>query len=78
MEEILKQFSVIFPEINTALGSGIMVFLRIAGLYRFAPVFSRTEVPVIVRMALALITTIIVVGIINRQQRLRIALLCFV
>ncbi|MBR6298133.1 MAG: flagellar biosynthetic protein FliR [Candidatus Gastranaerophilales bacterium] len=65
MEEILKQFSLIFPEINTALGSGIMVFLRIAGLYRFAPVFSRTEVPVIVRMALALITTIIVVGIIK-------------
>lgn len=65
MEEILKQFSILFPEINTALGAGIMVFLRIAGLYRFAPVFSRTEVPSMVRVALALISTIIIVGIIK-------------
>ncbi len=65
MEEILKQFSILFPEINTALGAGIMVFLRIAGLYRFAPVFSRTEVPALVRVALALISTIIIVGIIK-------------
>ena len=65
MDEFLKQFALLFPEIDTALGTGIMVFLRIAGLYRFAPVFSRTEIPAIVRISLALISTIIVVGIIK-------------
>ena len=29
MEEFFKQFAMIFPEIDTALGTGIMVFLRI-------------------------------------------------
>ncbi len=65
MDEILKQFAILFPEINTALGAGIMVFLRIAGLYRFAPLFSRSEIPAMVRMSFAIITTIIIVGIIH-------------
>ncbi len=65
MDEILKQFAILFPEINTALGSGIMVFLRIAGLYRFAPLFQRSEIPAMVRMSFAIITTVIIVGIIH-------------
>ncbi len=65
MDEILKQFAILFPEINTALGSGIMVFLRIAGLYRFAPLFQRSEIPTMVRMSFAIITTVIIVGIIH-------------
>ena len=65
MEEILKQFSILFPEINTALGSGIMVFLRLVGMMRLAPVLSKTEVPTMVRLSFAIICTIILVGIIK-------------
>ena len=65
MDEILKQFAILFPEINTALGSGIMVFLRLAGMMRLAPVLSKTEVPAIVRLTFALTCTIILVGIIK-------------
>ncbi len=65
MDEILKQFAILFPEINTALGSGIMVFLRFAGLMRFAPVFSRSEIPVMTRLSLAIICTIIICGILK-------------
>ena len=65
MEEILKQFAILFPEINTALGSGIMVFLRLVGMMRLAPVLSKTEVPAMVRLSFAIICTIILVGIIK-------------
>lgn len=65
MEEILKQFSILFPEINNALGSGIMVFLRLIGLMRLAPVLSKSEIPSMVRLSFALISTIILVGVLK-------------
>lgn len=65
MEEILKQFTILFPEINTALGSGIMVFLRLVGMMRLAPVLSKTEIPSMVRLSFAIICTVILVGIIK-------------
>ena len=65
MDEILKQFAIFFPEINNAFGSGIMIFLRLAGLMRFAPVLSKSEIPAMVRISLALICTIIIAGVIH-------------
>ena len=65
MEEILKQFALYFPELNNALGAGIMIFLRLVGMMRFAPVLSKSEIPALVRLSFALICTVILVGIIN-------------
>ena len=65
MEEILKQFAIYFPELNNALGAGIMVFLRLIGMMRLAPVLSKSEVPSLVRLSFALISTVILVGVIN-------------
>ncbi len=65
MDEILKQFAIIFPELNNALGAGIMIFVRLVGLMRLAPVLSKSEIPVMVRLSFALISTIILVGIIK-------------
>ena len=59
MTEFLLQFAKIFPELNLALGAGIMVFARVLGLFRFAPIFNRKEVPAMARIALALIMTVI-------------------
>ena len=67
MEELLAQFANMFPEINNALGAGIMVFARIAGLMRLAPALSKSEIPAMVRVSFALITTIFLVGIIHPQ-----------
>ena len=67
MEEILKQFATLFPEINMALGSGIMVFLRLIGMMRFAPVLSKSEIPSMVRLSFAIICTIILVGVIKPE-----------
>ena len=65
MDEILKQFAVMFPELNNALGAGIMIFLRLAGMMRLAPVLSKSEIPAMVRISLALICTVILMGIIK-------------
>lgn len=65
MEEILKQFAILFPELNNALGAGIMIFLRLVGLMRLAPVLSKSEIPAMVRLSFALISTVILVGVLK-------------
>ncbi|MBQ8634658.1 flagellar biosynthetic protein FliR [bacterium] len=65
MDEILKQFALYFPELNNALGAGIMIFLRLVGMMRLAPVLSKSEVPAMVRLSFALICTVILVGVIK-------------
>ena len=65
MDEILKQFAILFPELNNALGAGIMVFLRLVGMMRLAPVLSKSEIPAMVRLSFALISTVILVGVIK-------------
>jgi len=65
LDEILKQFALLFPELNNALGAGIMVFIRFVGLMRLAPVLSKSEIPAMVKLSFCLICTIIVVGILK-------------
>ena len=65
MDEILKQFAYMFPEINNALGAGIMIFLRLVGMMRLAPVLSKSEIPSMVRLSFAIISTVILVGVIE-------------
>jgi len=67
LDLIFSQFAAIFPEINLALGAGIMIFVRFLGLMQFAPGFNRKEVPAMARLSLALIITIISVPIIKIQ-----------
>ena len=50
MDLFLAQFAKLFPELNLALGAGIMVFSRLLGLMQFAPPFNRKEVPSLVRL----------------------------
>lgn len=59
IDTILQTFPKYFPEINTALGGGLLIFARIVGFTRFAPVLNRKEVPVMAKLSLALILTII-------------------
>lgn len=67
MSQFLSQFAALFPELDLALGAGIMVFARMLGLMQFAPVFNRKEVPSMVRLSIALIVTVIVVLVVKPQ-----------
>lgn len=60
MEQILTEFSKLFPELNSSLAAGLIIFARMIGFMRMAPVFNRKEVPAMVKVSLALIVTIII------------------
>ena len=68
MEQILAEIVKLFPQINTALLSGIYVFARMLGFFRFAPVFNRKEVPGMVKIALALLMTICITALIKPDK----------
>lgn len=65
MDEILRQFAILFPEINNAFGIGIMIFVRLIGMTRLAPVFSKSEIPAMVRLSFCIIFTIIIMGLLK-------------
>ncbi len=65
MDLILTQFAKIFPEINLAIGAGIMIFSRFIGLMQFAPGFNRKELPTIARLSFALIMTVVTTSIVK-------------
>ena len=56
---LTMEFAKFFPELNLALGTGMMIFARMIGLIQFAPPFNRNDVPKMVRLSLALILTVI-------------------
>lgn len=65
MDQILAEIAKIFPQLNTALASGIYVFARMIGFFRFAPVFNRKEVPGLVKIGLAFLMTIVVTSLVK-------------
>lgn len=60
MDTIYVELMKLFPHINAVLASGIYIFARILGFFRFAPVFNKKEVPGMVKICLALIFTFII------------------
>ena len=59
IDAVLQAFPKYFPEVNAALGAGLLIFARLMGFIRFAPVLNRKEIPGMIKLAFALILTII-------------------
>jgi len=64
MEEFLAVFKY-FPEFDNGLSAGLMIFSRFLAFAKFAPVLGRSEINVLIRLAFALIMTIIFIGILD-------------
>lgn len=60
MDTILAELMKMFPVLNTMLGAGIMVFARLIGFARLAPVFNRKEIPAMVKIPLVFLMTIVI------------------
>lgn len=65
MDGFFLELNKMFPAINASLLSGIYVFSRIMGFFRMAPVFNRKEIPGMVKLALALIFTVILTSFLS-------------
>lgn len=59
IDAVLEAFPKYFPEINNALGGGLLIFARVLGFVRFAPVLNRKEMAGYIKLCFALILTII-------------------
>ena len=59
MDQLVAQMSILFPEFSRWFGGGFIVFARLLGFIRFAPVFNRKEIAGLVKLAFAFILTII-------------------
>lgn len=55
---ILENFSKYFPEISSTLSAGLLVFARLLGLVRFAPLFNRKEIFSIAKVCLTLVIAV--------------------
>lgn len=59
------EFSKQFPAFDSAINSGLIVFARILSFASFAPVLSRKEIPMLVKIAFSLILTVMILSFIG-------------
>ena len=60
MDQIVSQISILFPDFARWFSAGFIVFARLLGFIRFAPVFNRKEIAGIIKLALAFLLTVII------------------
>lgn len=60
MDNILAELMKMFPMLNANLAAGIMVFARLIGFARLAPVFNRKEIPSMVKLSLVFLLTLVI------------------
>jgi len=65
MDELIRQIAILFPDFARYFSAGFIVFARLLGFIRFAPVFNRKEINTTVKLSLALILTIIITPLLN-------------
>lgn len=68
MEQVVSQITSLFPEFSRYFSAGMIVFARLLGFVRFAPVFNRKEIAGLVKLAFTFILTIILTPILNPQM----------
>ena len=65
MDELLRQIAILFPEFERWFSAGFIVFARLLGFIRFAPIFNRKEIAGLVKLALAFILTIMLTPVLK-------------
>lgn len=65
MDELIRQIAVLFPDFERYFSAGFIVFARLLGFIRFAPVFNRKEINTTVKLSLAILLTIMITPLVN-------------
>lgn len=65
MDELIRQIAILFPDFERWFSAGFVVFARLLGFIRFAPVFNRKEINTITKLSLALLVTIMITPILH-------------
>lgn len=70
LENLFLELMKMFPMLNAYLAAGIFIFARMLGFFRFAPVFNRKEIPGMVKIALALLMTIVLTCVVKPDVKI--------
>lgn len=65
MEQIISGISAMFPQFNAYFYAGVIVFCRLAGFVRFAPVFHRNDVITYVKIGFVFLFTIMITPLLS-------------
>lgn len=68
MDNIIAELMKMFPTINTYIMAGALVFARLIGFFRFAPIFNRKDFPALVKVPFALLVTIFIVPFLSPEK----------
>ena len=58
MDNLIQQISILFPQFDHWFSAGFIVFARLLGFVRFAPIFNRKEIAGLVKLAFVFILTV--------------------
>lgn len=65
MDALINQIAILFPEFERWFSAGFIVFARLLGFIRFAPILNRKEIAGLVKLALAFILTVIITPLLS-------------
>lgn len=65
MDTIITQFAKLFPAFDAALAAGLIIFARMLGFIILAPIFSRKEIPSMVKIGFAFLLTVTLTGVLK-------------
>ncbi|MDY6310209.1 MAG: flagellar biosynthetic protein FliR [Cyanobacteriota bacterium] len=68
MDNVLNQLAQLFPMVNSYFMTGFLVFCRLLGFFRFAPIFCRKEIPGLVKIPIAILITVLMVPLMNTSE----------
>jgi flagellar biosynthetic protein FliR len=63
VQDVISGLGQIFPLFAVYLTAGFVIFARVMGFFRLAPVLNRKEIPGLVKLSLALLVTLIFVSV---------------
>jgi flagellar biosynthetic protein FliR len=62
---MLRQIAILFPEFEKYFSAGFVVFARLLGFIRFAPILNRKDINTIVKLSLAFLMTLMITPLLN-------------
>ena len=62
---MLRQIAILFPEFEKYFSAGFIVFARLLGFIRFAPILNRKDINTIVKLSLAFLMTLMITPLLN-------------
>ncbi len=68
MDQLLSELMKIFPQMNMYLMAGTLVFARLIGFFRCAPIFNRKDFPTLIKVPLAILITIFMLPFLSPEK----------